>query len=343
MNKNFKCLGIACACLLLVTGCGKVAQLENGQDALVYFSETDSISVDTLYQELKESYGLEALLTLIDKQVYEAEYPNELENAVEYASSYLDSMISYYGSEDDLLSQLNGSFTSLEAYEKYLYVAYLQNLAIDAYSKSLITEKQIQKYYDEEYYEDVTLSHILITSNSLSTDEEEDVEAAAEEAKATAKSIIDQLKDADSDDVEELFAELATEYSDDDATNTSGGSLGRINYEDLDAAYDELVDAAIELKDGNFSTSIIETELGIHVVYKHETHEKTAIEDVTEQLTEVLSLNAIAADSMIVYNGLVFYREKYGFNIEDDEMKKSYIDYMNDLEDSIKESANTAY
>ncbi|MFI3260898.1 MAG: peptidylprolyl isomerase [bacterium] len=337
MKRNFKMMGVACASLFLLTGCGEIPQLQNGQDAVVSFEGIDGISVETLYNDLKLNYGLNTLLTLIDKQVYEAEFPDHMEDAKEYATSYLESMISYYGSEEDLLAQLTGSFASLDSYENYLYVAYLQNIAIEDYSKSLITDKQVQKYYDEEYYADVTLSHILITSDASSTATDEEVEEASLEAKATAKEVIDLLKEAkaNGDDIEEVFAELALEYSDDAGSKSDGGLFGTLNYEDLDSTYDELIASAITLKDGEFSTVVIETELGFHVILKNETLEKKSLEDATDLITEVLSTNALSTDSTIILEGLAHFREKYGFSIHDEDLEDEYSQYMKDLEKQV--------
>ena len=44
--------------LFLVSGCGKIPKLENGQDAVVTLKGGD-ISVDTLYEKVKNSYKQE--------------------------------------------------------------------------------------------------------------------------------------------------------------------------------------------------------------------------------------------------------------------------------------------
>ena len=64
MKKNtIKLVGTTAAVLLLVTGCGKVPKLENGQDAVITLSGKN-ISVDTLYGEMKDRYALSILLDL---------------------------------------------------------------------------------------------------------------------------------------------------------------------------------------------------------------------------------------------------------------------------------------
>ena len=62
--------------LLLTTGCGKVPKLENGQEAVVTLEEGD-ISVDALYEELKDKYALNILINMVDTQILEKLYPSD--------------------------------------------------------------------------------------------------------------------------------------------------------------------------------------------------------------------------------------------------------------------------
>ena len=78
MKKKIVCLMLG---LLLLTGCGKVSKLENGQDAVVSFKNGDKISVDDLYNELKEKYALSTLLNMIDRKVLEETFPDNIEKS----------------------------------------------------------------------------------------------------------------------------------------------------------------------------------------------------------------------------------------------------------------------
>ena len=106
---------------------------------------------------------------------------------------------------------------------------------------------------------------------------------------ASKKSIISELKKTDKGEVAEKFAELAKEQSMDEGTKENGGSLGFINKDTLSSEYDELVTAAYNLKDGKFSTKVITTELGYHVVLRTETKEKASLEDVKEDIVSDLA------------------------------------------------------
>ena len=92
---------------------------------------------------------------------------------------------------------------------------------------------------------------------------------AEAEAEATVEEIIARLDEAkdNGEDIEEVFASLVEEYSEDESTIDDGGALGRINYGTLGDRY-ELVSAAAELEVGEYSTEVITTELGYHVILK---------------------------------------------------------------------------
>ena len=62
--------------LLLVTSCGKVPKLENGQEAVVTM-DGKNISVDDLYKELKEDYALNILINMIDTQILNEVYETD--------------------------------------------------------------------------------------------------------------------------------------------------------------------------------------------------------------------------------------------------------------------------
>lgn len=337
MKKGTKIIGLASASLLMLTGCGKIPTLSNGEEAVTTFEGIDGISTEALYQDLKEAYGINALITMIDKQIYEKEYASLLVEATEYADNYTAAMIENYGGEDAFLSEVQSSFGTIAAYTNYLYVSYLQNIAVEDYSKSLITDAQVEKYYEEESIGDMEISHILITSDALSSSTSEEVAEFEAEAKAQVESIIKELNTAakNGEDIEELFAELAKEHSQDTATSYNGGDLGRINFGELEYTYDELISAAKSLDDGEYSTSVITTELGFHIILKTKSYEKESMEDLKESIIETLASNELMADQYIILDALVFYRDKYEMNIIDDDLAKEYATYIKNLEAQI--------
>ena len=331
MKKKVFILGV---CSLLLCGCGKIPTLSNGDEAVVTFKDGEMISVNDFYEEIKNSFGLNTLINMIDKYVFEAEFPDELENAEAYADAVIDQLLSNYGSEDDLLAALQqAGFQSIDAYRNNYYIGYLQNIAIETYVKDNITEEELKEYYENSVYPDMTISHILITpdvTDDMSDEEQEEAEAEAQE---TIESIIDELNQAkeNGEDIESVFASLAEEYSEDDDTKEDGGNLGEINIGSLDGNYDELVAAANDLEDGEYSTELITTELGYHVILKTATGEKASYDDSVDSMKDAIAQDKLEEDQSLMVDAVRHYRELYELDIIDSEMDDQYGVYMNNL------------
>jgi len=329
--------------VLLMSGCGsKIPTLSNGDEAVVTLKDGSMVSVNELYESVKDDYALKSLVNLVDKKILEKEYSKKVKDAKKYAEDNMAQLEAYYG--DQLLEaiQQNTGYTSKEAYQDYIYVSYLQNLAIEDYCKDQITEKQIKKYYEKEIVGDIKVSHILITAKVTDDMTDEEKKNAESEAKDKINAIIAELKKADKKEIVEKFAELAKEKSMDESTKDNGGSLGFINKDTLSSEYDELVTAAYNLKDGKFTTKVVTTELGYHVVLRTETKEKAAIEDVKEDIVEQLAADYLSENNVASVKALQEIRKEYDLEIVDSELKSQYATYMQNLLNYAIEQDNQA-
>ena len=324
--------------LLLATACGKVPKLENRKDAVVSFTNGDKISVDDLYEEIKNTYGLSSLIVMIDTYVLEKNFPDYIEKAKEYSDSYIKAIRDNFESEEKFLSALSSrlGIQSVDAYKTQIYLSYMQSHAAEEYAKLQITESQVEDYYNDSIVGDIELSHILITPE-VNDDMTDDEKTAAENtAKAEAEEIIATLKATDKNDIAETFKTLASEHSDDTATKNKGGSLGKINKNTLSSKYDELVDAAYKLNDGEYSTSVITTELGYHIILKTASYEKPELEKVKDEILTTLADELVSTDTSISIKALQHYRKELGMEIEDSELQKQYSNYIqNQLANSL--------
>lgn len=321
-----------CAIMLLASGCGKVPKLENGKEAIVTFKDGEKISVDDFYELIKNEYGLNSLISMVDKYICETEFEDYKDTASKNADALINSLKEQYGSEDKLLEALQGSgYNTIDAYKDYAYLSYLQSHAIEEYAKTKITDKEIENYYKNDAIGDMEINHILITSNVKKDATDDEKKAAQDEAKKKANEVINKLNTAkkNGEDITEAFTKLAKEYSEDDSNKDKGGALGKINYGSLSSKYDELVKAAKSLKDGEYSTSVITTELGYHVILKVKTYEKDTLENLKDSIKETLAEKYIKNNqSSIGLNALQHYRKEYKMEIQDDEMKKQYSNYI---------------
>ena len=289
--------------IFLICGCGKIPKLKNGEDAVVTFKNGDKISANDLYNELKDKYALDATVNLIDTKILEKEFKDNVDEAKKQAEDTIKSMEKSYGGKDKLLESIQyyTGFSTIEAYQNYVYINYLQGKAAEAYAKTLVTDKQIEKYYKETYFGDISINHILITPSVKSGADEEATKNAEKAAKAKAEEVITKLNEAKKagKDISEEFKTLAKEYSDDDATKKKGGALGYINLNNLSTNYDELVNAAVKLKDGEYSTDVITTELGYHVILRVKQKDKGSLKDAKETIVKILSQNTLSSESNI--------------------------------------------
>ena len=335
-----------CAIMLLASGCGKVPKLSNGDEAIVSFKDGEKISVNDFYSKLKDEMGLNTLITMVDTYICETEFKDYKETASKNAQAYVDAFIEQYGGKDKFLEALQSqtNYQTIDAYQNYLYLANLQSHAIEEYAKTQITDKEIENYYNNDAIGDMEINHILITADVKDDAKDDEKKAAEETAKKTVNEIIEKLNTAkkNKEDITETFTKLAKKYSKDESTKDKGGSLGKINFGDLDSKYDELLNTAKKLKDGEYSTSVITTELGYHVILKVKTYEKDTLENLKDEIVKKLADKYISDNQdSIGLTALQHYRKEYNMEIEDDEIKKQYSNYIQNALASIASSKTT--
>ncbi len=309
--------------LALVTGCGKVPKLENGQEAIVTM-KGEKISVDSFYEELKEEYGLNVLINKIDKQILTKLFPSD-EDETKYINSQLENIQYYY--ENYYKSQYStyqeylsaNGIESEDELKENISLSYKREQATKRYVKTLISDKDIEKYYDEKIFGDITVSHILIKPNVSDSASDEEKTKAEEEALKKAKEVITKLKNG------EKFEDLAKQYSDDASNSASGGKLPAFNHGQM---VEEFEEAALKLKDGEYSTTPVKTQYGYHIIYKHSQKEKPALKDVKDDIIDDLVDEKIKADENLNTKALIELRKEYKVEIQDKDLNKKYEAYV---------------
>lgn len=312
---------IFCLCALLLTGCGDV-KLENGENAIVSFNNGDGITAQDLYDELKEMYGVNYLVNLIDAKLLDLEYEETTEE-LEYVQQIVDSVKSESGDEFIDYIEYYYGVNSEEAFEDYIRLNYRRSLWIEDYAREIVTDKQIEDYYNDVYVGDMEVSHILITSAATSDMTDDEKKAAETEAYNKAKEIIEKLNNG------EDFATLAKENSDDSGTASDGGVVGTVNY---GMNYDEdFVDAAAALEEGKYSSTPVKTQFGYHIIYKTKQNEKESLEDSSDTIRDIIAEESLNNNTLLYSEALEALREKYEMNIVDSDLNSDYEEYLKEL------------
>lgn len=311
------------AILLLATGCGKVPKLQNGQEAVVTM-KGENISVDDLYNEMKKDYALNILINKIDKQILEGIYKSD-EDEEEYIKNQFETIKYYYDAyyksqyktwEEYLTS--NGIENEQELKDN-LSLTYKREQASKDYAKKQIKDKEINKYYQDEIFGDISASHILISPDVKEDATDAEKKKAEEAALKEAKSIIEKLKKG------EKFEELAKKYSDDKSNSASGGKLADFNKGQM---VEEFENAAKSMKIGTYSTTPVKTEFGYHIIYKTAQKEKPKLKEVKEDILEELSSEKLEKDTKLQTKSLIELRKEYKVEIQDKDLKKQYENYI---------------
>ena len=309
--------------LLLVTGCKKIPKLDDGKEAVVSL-KNGLISVDDLYDEMKSKYALSVLIDMIDKQILNEKYESNDEET-EYIKNQKANDESYYN------VLYANSYKTYESYLQARYginnandldevfeLQYRRDLATKDYAKSLITDSEINDYYENEFIGDIEASHILITADYASGATSEEKSAAEEAALNQAKEIIEKLNNG------EDFAELAKQYSK-DGSASNGGALGRFGHGDMVSEFET---AAYKLAVGEYTKEPVKTQYGYHIIMKTQEYEKDALEDAKEEIIETLRDRKISEDSQISYKALEALRKEYDLTIEDSTLNQQYENYL---------------
>ena len=315
--KKIKFIGLLFV-LTLLMGCGK-AKLEDGKE-LVLELKGMKMTANDFYDDLKEEAGLATLVQNIDSYVLNNKYEtttslkNEINSTIasykeQYGDQYLEAINYYSGS----------NFTNDTQLFDYILANYKRELLISDYAKSIVTDEEIEKYYNEKAVGDMRAKHILITAVKTDDMTETEIADAEKEALNKAKDLITQL-DNGAD-----FEELAKSNSSDTGSASNGGDVGYFNRGQM---VDEFEEATIALEVGKYTKTPVKTTYGYHIILKTEQLDKKTLEESKDSITNTIAQEKQETIANIYAFAIEAAMNEYELKIYDSGMKELYDNYM---------------
>ena len=289
----------------------RIATLKDGTQPVATIDGM-TLTADELYEDMKDIYSVSSFLDKIDTKILTDKYPDtdEMDDEVtSQAENYYKAYEQYYKmSKEDFLKQ-NG-FNTEKKFLEYLKLNNRRTKYVKEYTEKEVTDKEIDKYYEDEVYGDINTKHMLVKVDSSASDDDK------KEAENLAKEIISKLDEG------KTFDEVKEEYKD------------KITYEELgyksyNAALEEAYKNEMKnLKDGEYSKEPVKTSYGYHIVYRIDQKEKPALEDIKDQIKEEIADEKISNDKNLYYVVLDKMRENANLKFEDTVLKDKYDNYM---------------
>lgn len=320
VKDNLNVIGGAIIILLLAINIiliinGHKVKLSDGKEIIASVDGKDFVA-DDLFDELKEQYGSNNLLNMVDKYIISKEVKDDSdaktkakENLESIRSQYesagyeWETVLTQYGysNEDELLNELTTSIQKENVAKQYL--------------KDNLTDAEINEYYENQVYGTYTVKHILIKPATTDSMTDEEKSAAEDAAKAKAQEVIDKLNNG------EDFTSLVKEYSEDTGSVDNEGLVENFTKGDVDDAF--FIETN-NLKNGEYSKEPVKSSYGYHVILRVSSTDKKALKDIKDEVMEKIVENKLSDDSTLYTKTWVDIRKKYNFTINDTTLKNAY-------------------
>lgn len=278
-----------------------------------------TITERDIYKNMKELYGMNFMIEEVDKAILNQEYEltDDQKQEIEWeADYYLQAYESKYGCTEEETLYENG-YSSKDDFINSLALDYKRTLYLKDYAETLISEEEIEDYYENNIFGEIDSKRILVKISDK-VDEEA--------AKKIAQEIIKKL------DSGKTFDEVKEEYKD----KITYEELGYINFNsNIEESY---VEALKSLENGTYTKEPVETSYGYYIIYRIDQKEKDSLEDIKDDIIDALITKLLNSDKTLSYRALVQMRDDANLSIKDKDIQKQYDEYCESLETTESET-----
>lgn len=274
----------------------RIAKTKDGEEIIVKLKNTE-VTADDLYEKLKSSGGLTALLDIVDMAILNDKYDLDKEAddyAKEQSEYYYNMYQQYYGYTKEQFLSGNG-FADETAFLTYLKEQYLFEKYYSDYLASLVTDTEVENYYKDKVFGD---KYVYVFSSTEKKNSLEKVRSAIKKGTKISK-------------IEEKYDDIVV------------NELGEVNFSTTGFS-DEFYKQLMKLEKEQYSKVFEDETYGYVVLYVSESDEKPELKDVKDQVVEVIGKEKGDADSTLYYKGYIELREAYGIKFYDDKLREEY-------------------
>ena len=151
----------------------RIATLKDGTQPVATI-DSMTLTADELYEDMKDIYSVSSLLDKLDTKILTDKYPDtdEMDDEVTIqAENYYKAYEQYYKmSKEDFLKQ-NG-FNTEKKFLEYLKLNNRRTKYVKEYTENEVTDKEIDKYYEDKVYGDINTKHMLVKVDSSASDDD---------------------------------------------------------------------------------------------------------------------------------------------------------------------------
>jgi len=287
----------------------RIAKLENGQEVIVEIKDK-IITADNLYKDMKNNYAINYLIQNIDNIILSDLYPedNDMKTAInETADYYIATYETYYGYSLEQFLNSNG-FKSRNEFLEQLKLDYRRNKYYKEYVKSLITDKEINDFYNARVFGEIGTKYISIN-----------IEEDSNKTKLILQTILQQLEDG------YTYEDIVKKYK----TDIKYEDLGYISFDtEIDNSYLNILK---KLSNNTYSTVPIKSSTDYKIIFRTNQKEKEELDIIKDRIIKSLALQKENDDKTLYYKALNQMRIDNKVIIKDTELAMKYNNYIKEV------------